>query len=265
MLIATEPIGSAGPKFTTDDKSATFERLSGSALSLTCPAQGFPLPAFRSDWLEFVICFWFWVKILNLEPIGSASPKFTTDDKASNFERLSGTTLSLTCSAQAFPLPAFRLEWNISYKGNKTFFGNLNLIEPIGSAGPKFTSDDKSDTFSRSSGTPLALKCPAQGFPVPAFRFEMLFISCLKTLSFWSMKCSASGFPSQHLGQLLSELNMLLPVNCRTHRKRKSIFTRDDKTDSFSRHSGSSIGLICPAQAYPIPAFRLDRHQHLLD
>ena len=56
-----------------------------------------------------------------------------------------------------------------------TFFGNLNLIEPIGSAGPKFTSDDKSDTFSRSSGTPLALKCTAQGFPVPAFRFKLLF------------------------------------------------------------------------------------------
>ena len=49
MSIKTEPIGSAGPKFTTDDKSATFERLSGSALSLTCPAQGFPLPAFRLD------------------------------------------------------------------------------------------------------------------------------------------------------------------------------------------------------------------------
>ena len=48
----TKPIGSAGPKFTTDDKSATFERLSGLALSLTCPAQGFPLPAFRSGFKD---------------------------------------------------------------------------------------------------------------------------------------------------------------------------------------------------------------------
>ena len=42
-----EPIGSASPKFTSDTKSSTYERVSGSAISVTCPAQGFPLPAFR--------------------------------------------------------------------------------------------------------------------------------------------------------------------------------------------------------------------------
>ena len=49
LFLWTEPIGSASPKFTSDTKSATYERMSGSSVALTCPAQGFPLPAFRLD------------------------------------------------------------------------------------------------------------------------------------------------------------------------------------------------------------------------
>ena len=49
-----EPIGGAGPKFSSDSKSlGTFEKNLSGALSLLCPAQGFPLPSFRYlPWLE---------------------------------------------------------------------------------------------------------------------------------------------------------------------------------------------------------------------
>ena len=42
-----EPIGSASPKFSTADKSSTFVHTQSSSIALVCPAQGFPLPAFR--------------------------------------------------------------------------------------------------------------------------------------------------------------------------------------------------------------------------
>lgn len=48
----------------------------------------------------------------------------------------------------------------------------VNVLEPIGSAGPKFSSDDKSATFERGIGSPVSLACPAQAFPIPAFRLE---------------------------------------------------------------------------------------------
>ena len=48
----------------------------------------------------------------------------------------------------------------------------LSRTEPIGSSLPKFLTDDKSDTFSRDMGTTVALKCPAQAYPLPSFRLE---------------------------------------------------------------------------------------------
>lgn len=43
-----------------------------------------------------------------LEPIGSKSPTFSTDDKLSWYVRTVGQSLNLLCPAQAFPVPVFR-------------------------------------------------------------------------------------------------------------------------------------------------------------
>ena len=49
----------------------------------------------------------------------------------------------------------------------------LLLIEPIGGAIPKFTTDSKSlGTFEKTFGGTLALLCPAQAFPLPSYRYR---------------------------------------------------------------------------------------------
>jgi len=45
----SEPVGSSGPKFPTMDKSRGFEARVNENFTLLCPAQGFPVPAFRWD------------------------------------------------------------------------------------------------------------------------------------------------------------------------------------------------------------------------
>ena len=43
-------------------------------------------------------------------------------------------------------------------------------LEPIGGSAPKFSSDTKLSLFERTSMSQMALLCPAQGSPIPAFR-----------------------------------------------------------------------------------------------
>lgn len=45
-------------------------------------------------------------------------------------------------------------------------------IEPVASVRPKFSSIDDSHSFSARSRSSLTLQCPAQGFPVPSFRYD---------------------------------------------------------------------------------------------
>jgi hypothetical protein len=45
------------------------------------------------------------------------------------------------------------------------------LLEPIGGAKPKFSSDSKSlGNFEKTEADSLALLCPAQAAPIPSFR-----------------------------------------------------------------------------------------------
>ena len=49
------------------------------------------------------------------------------------------------------------------------------VLEPVGSATPKFSSDSKSlGTFEKIQNGVLALLCPAQGFPLPNYRYYQL-------------------------------------------------------------------------------------------
>ncbi|XP_022815116.1 Down syndrome cell adhesion molecule-like protein Dscam2 isoform X33 [Spodoptera litura] len=51
-LVITEPVGRVPPKFTTGDKSRAFDANGGDSVTLLCPAQAYPAPAFR--WYKFV-------------------------------------------------------------------------------------------------------------------------------------------------------------------------------------------------------------------
>lgn len=44
------------------------------------------------------------------------------------------------------------------------------FLEPIGSAPPKFSVKDKINAFGVTLAETFAMVCPAQGFPLPAFR-----------------------------------------------------------------------------------------------
>ncbi|XP_026825571.1 Down syndrome cell adhesion molecule-like protein Dscam2 isoform X15 [Ooceraea biroi] len=51
-LVITEPVGLAKPKFSTIDKSRTFEIAEDQGLTLQCPAQAYPVPVFK--WYKFI-------------------------------------------------------------------------------------------------------------------------------------------------------------------------------------------------------------------
>ena len=92
-----EPVGGSAPKFSTDLTTSGVKRPSNSPFSLSCPAQGSPVPAYR---LYLILVF--------LEPVGGSSPKFSTDVTRSDVQRSSFASFSLSCPAQGSPVPAFR-------------------------------------------------------------------------------------------------------------------------------------------------------------
>ena len=44
------------------------------------------------------------------------------------------------------------------------------ILEPIGSAAPKISAKEKFNHLSIKFGSQFGISCPAQGYPVPAFR-----------------------------------------------------------------------------------------------
>ncbi|XP_043478437.1 Down syndrome cell adhesion molecule-like protein Dscam2 isoform X29 [Leptopilina heterotoma] len=49
--------------------------------------------------------------------------------------------------------------------------GRLVITEPVGVKAPKFSTDDRVNSFLRSMRESITLRCPAQGYPVPSFRW----------------------------------------------------------------------------------------------
>ena len=49
-------------------------------------------------------------------------------------------------------------------------------VEPIGGTKPKFSQESESSTFTKQSGLQLSLLCPAQGAPLPSFRFVLTLV-----------------------------------------------------------------------------------------
>ena len=55
----------------------------------------------------------------------------------------------------------------------------LQFSEPIGGAKPKFSLSTEGLILTRAALSPISLQCPAQGFPLPAFRLVNSVVKCL--------------------------------------------------------------------------------------
>lgn len=97
-------MGRVSPKFTTTDKSRAFDAKERENVTILCPAQAFPAPAFRYILLLNIL---YALNCFSLEPMGSASPKLAWKmidiTEASIYE-----SCTLLCIAQGFPVPIFR-------------------------------------------------------------------------------------------------------------------------------------------------------------
>ena len=165
------------------------------SVTLTCPAQSFPTPSFR---LVFFVCIFKKKHTLYYysEPIGGSKPQISEDSQLKRLSRHENQIMAFVCPAQGFPQPSFRLKFvssnNIEQCLDLLFFKTthhpssrtelvnwldqhcniccfLINLEPIGSTIPKFSTIDSN--VKRDSSASIALICPAQGYPSPAFRY----------------------------------------------------------------------------------------------
>ena len=126
---------------------SALEAPAGIPFELSCPAQGSPIPAFRSV-----------SQILTLtEPVGSSAPKFTLKRDGERRGVMSGSPFDMSCPAQGSPIPSYRSVKKV-------------LTEPVGGSAPKFTLESHGFLLKKQSAQPFSLACPAQGSPVPSFR-----------------------------------------------------------------------------------------------
>ncbi|KAK2577363.1 hypothetical protein KPH14_003479 [Odynerus spinipes] len=191
-----EPVGFKAPAFQSDAKSSTYVRHAKSSVSLTCaaqaspppthrvastskydvlagyigapvtmlcPAQGHPLPAFSRVFVY-------------LEPVNRAAPKVPPTAKITVLALPARSALAMLCQAQANPLPIFRYALMQVSSDRKWVVGMPCLWnQPRGSVRPNVR--DKDVNFMKkdiSVNEKTGLPCPVQGYPAPAFRYKEL-------------------------------------------------------------------------------------------
>lgn len=88
-------------------------------------------------------------------------PKFSGSSILSSFLAKESLPQTLSCPAQGSPVPAFRCAISI----------HSPLKEPVGGSAPKLNGVSVRVYLLGKVSQPQTLTCPAQGAPVPAFRF----------------------------------------------------------------------------------------------
>ena len=102
----------------------------------------------------------------------------------------------------------------------------LSFLEPIGGAGPKFAHESKGSILVKELSQAISLSCPAQGFPVPAFRLDF----GLKK-EFWNFLQSLLGVLSLNFPYLLIQFSW------QEQRKAQYVLHAQHR-HSLSQHSG---------------------------
>ena len=162
MLIA-EPIGSSPPNVPKGLKGNIYSFTEKSQISLTCPAQAFPVPAFRYS----IIGRFKWLKLISLTQSRLVA-------QLQMFQKTRrGISTALPKRHNSLYLALLR-DTRFQHSGRSSSSLVLTLVftltEPIGSSPPNVPKESKSNTFGFVEKSQVSLTCPAQGFPTPSFR-----------------------------------------------------------------------------------------------
>ncbi|KAG7213700.1 hypothetical protein KM043_002939 [Ampulex compressa] len=261
-----EPVGFAKPKFSTIDKSRTFEVPKAQGVPLQCPAQAYPVPVFNSAPFP-----------CDAEPLSSSKPKLTAlDVKSTNPSVMLDAITTLLCPVQGFPVPGFRnSRWFKILVHNAIVSGRFSLVEPVGSTKPKFPMTENSrtlTTYTVQCERSLTLPCPAQAFPVPVFRAG---IQCKTKVYERRHKSGATNTNLQRRVDDLPRARVPCPdytvSNDHPSLTAASIMLSEPtssvkpklptirKVEFMEARLGSAVNLLCPVQGYPVPISRRDR------
>ncbi|KAJ9593690.1 hypothetical protein L9F63_014738, partial [Diploptera punctata] len=296
-LVITEPVGSSIPKFPSVLKSQGLEVKLSESYTLLCPAQGFPVPSYRTSWKfssKISLCDEstriYSVLLRIRKPVGSSIPKFPSVIKVQGVNTKINQGYALICPAQGFPVPVYKHK-DILYQ----------VLEPVSSTVPRIPSKEKFDMIERPFGKTFALLCQAQGHPVPSFschtqiswslviKFTASTIQCHRfsrvctnatiiatssnsTIAFMISRFQGLGDPIlstllmtdvMSIGDIIyCELILLFLLSGVFLQHLKSdkpvgakapTFSSDLKSGSYMRRAGQGFGLLCQAQAFPVP------------
>lgn len=126
------------------------------------------------------------------------------------------------------------------------------LPEPVGSVIPKFPTTDSSRSFRGKRGENLTLLCPAQGFPVPKYRYGLFYVFLIFFSRIWITDNSEERVPFRIWRFKISKNSFSLEPVAGVLPKFPTAYS----SASFQGKSDESLTLLCPAQAFPAPAFR---------
>ncbi|KAK6620955.1 hypothetical protein RUM43_011254 [Polyplax serrata] len=224
-------------------------RVSGSQ----CQRLPIPQSLTSGTYDELVFCF-------HPEPVGRIKPRFPSSVDVLGFRGLADQSLTILCPAQGFPVPSIR-------------GFPFHPSEPVGSTKPKLHSLDIIRIITESKRD-FTMMCPAQGFPVPVyrgFRFRLL------GLSFYLVKAQLSRGALSNKRNIYSEyfnhpyvgyfsisfavepLGSTMPTFVAEMKEPVGstlpTFVSEVKRETRIQ-SGNEIAVLCPAQGFPVPAFR---------
>ena len=152
-MTLVEPIGGSKPKFSIDSDGIRKSHAQSLSLSLSCPAQGSPIPTFRlvitygvshfrANWrINTKVCSHNWDPLIFIFTIRELQPNMSSSGIAHSIISVS--------------------EDNVLH---------LSFVEPIGGSKPKFSLKTDIMGYSHSQSESFSLTCPAQGSPIPTFR-----------------------------------------------------------------------------------------------
>lgn len=148
--------------------------MASKSVSLQCPAQASPLPSFRlvlsnvksnssqhSGYLENRGT---WVNIF-LQIVRTCGRHKTKVFRRCQFQRnctWHSKISNIDLPSSELPYPSIQVSFDPKTK--------RNFLEPIGGSKPQFSEDSNLKRISRVETEAMALLCPAQGYPQPAFR-----------------------------------------------------------------------------------------------